>query len=91
MIRQCLLCEKGTDEGDLQEVSTYDVDASLRTMMNELQDKQLLARIVGGDLIAMDVEHLLNSLVILKCQLVLGLSYSSHLSYTHCKQIIWKS
>ena len=53
MIR-CFFCEKDADEGDLHQVSTCDMDASLRIMINGLQDTQLhvLARIVGGDLTA---------------------------------------
>ena len=66
MIRQGLLCEKCTDECDLHEVSTYDMDASLRTMINKLQDITLLARIVGGDLIAMDAKYHLKCLTNLR-------------------------
>ena len=57
MIRQCFFWKKDADEGDLHQVSTYHMDASRRTMINELQDTELLARIVGGDLIAMDAKY----------------------------------
>ena len=45
-IEKCFFCEKGHDEGDLHQVSTFDTDASLRHMITELLD------IIVGDLIA---------------------------------------
>ena len=42
------------------------MDASLRTMINEMPDKQLLARIVGGDLIAIDAKYHLKCLTNLR-------------------------
>ena len=53
------------------------VDASLRTMINELQDTQLLVRIVGGDLITMDAKcHQ-------KCLTNLRNQYCSHMRQLH--------
>ena len=56
-IYSCLFCEKGHEEGELHQVSTCDADSNIRTMITELQDTQLLARIDGGDLIAKEMKY----------------------------------
>ncbi len=68
MIEQCLFCERGADENNpLHHVSSYDMDTGLKTMINELQDTQLLSKIVGHgcdishDLMAMDATYLMIS------------------------------
>ena len=43
MNKQCYFCENGLEEGDLHHVSTYDLDANLQRMINELPDTQLLS------------------------------------------------
>ena len=53
------------------------MDASLKTIINELQDTQILARIVGGDLIAMDAKYHL------KCFTKLRNRYRSHTRQLH--------
>ena len=62
----CFLCEKGKDEGELHRVSTFDADANIRTMINELNDSHLHVKIVGGDLIAMGTKYHLKCLVDLR-------------------------
>ena len=62
----CLFCDKGQEEGDLHLVSTFDTHSSIRLMVTELQDTALLARIVGGDLIAIEAKYHLKCLVNLK-------------------------
>ena len=63
----CLFCEKGQEEGDLHLVSTFDADENIRSMITELQDTELLARIEGGgDLIARDAKYHLKCLVSLR-------------------------
>ena len=62
-VELCLFCERGTDAGSLHQVSTFDADCSIRTMINELQDTYLLAKIDGGDLIANEIKYHLKCLV----------------------------
>ena len=39
-IKNCMLCEKGVEEGDLHQTLTFDADANIREMITELQDTQ---------------------------------------------------
>ena len=71
-IYSCLFCEKGHEEGELHQVSTFDADSNIRTMITELQDTQLLARIDGGDLIAKETKYHF------KCLTALRNRYRSH-------------
>ena len=68
----CVFCVKGHEEGDLHQVSTFDADSNIRSMVTELQDTELLARIDGGDLIAQEMKYHL------KCLTSLGNCYKSH-------------
>ena len=43
-IENCMFREKGTEEGDLHQVLTFDNDANIRQMITELQDTQILAQ-----------------------------------------------
>ncbi len=70
-VQKCFLCETGDEAGVLHQVSTYDADTNLRTMITELNDAQLLTRIVGGDLIAVEAKYHL------KCQINLRNRYRS--------------
>ena len=65
-ISNCLFCEKGQEDGDLHLVSTFDADANILSMITEVQDTQLLARIEGGDLIVKDAKYHLKCLVSLR-------------------------
>ncbi|KAG5879932.1 hypothetical protein JTB14_008397 [Gonioctena quinquepunctata] len=56
----CLFCEKGKDEGPLHQVSTFHTD-----MITELNDTQLMTRIIG-DLIAKEAKYHLACLVQLR-------------------------
>ena len=64
----CFLCEKGAreDDGDLRQVSTFETDANITTIITELNDSRLLVRIVGGDLIAIGAKYHLKCLIELK-------------------------
>ena len=64
----CFLCEKGAreDDGDLHQVSTFETDTNIRTIITELNDSRLLVRIVGGDLIAIRAKYHLKCLIELK-------------------------
>ena len=68
----CVFCVKGHEEGDLHQVSTFDADSNIRSMVTELQDTELLARIDGGDLIAQETKYHL------KCLTSLRNRYRSH-------------
>ena len=63
-----MFCEKGKQEGELHQIFTLDADSNVRTMVTvtELNDAQLLARIVGGDLIVMEVKYHLKCMVNLR-------------------------
>ena len=62
-IELCLFCERGTDAGCLHQVSTFDANYSICTMINELQDTYLLAKIDGGDLIVKEIKYHLKCLI----------------------------
>ena len=40
-----MFCEKGCEESSLHQVLTFDTDTNKRTMLTELQDTHLLAKI----------------------------------------------
>jgi hypothetical protein len=65
-IQNCIFCEKGSEEGDLHQVVTFDANFNIREMITALQDTQLLARIDGGDLIAKEAKYHLKCLVSLR-------------------------
>ena len=43
--------------GTVHEFKTFDVDANIRKMATELQDTALLAKLDGGDLIALEAKY----------------------------------
>lgn len=51
----CILCEEET--GTLHEFRTLDADTNIRKMATELQDAALLAKLEGGDLIALEAKY----------------------------------
>ena len=61
----CFFCEKGTQENDeeLLQVSTFGTDASIRTIITELNDSRLLVRIVEGDVIRIGAKYHLKCLI----------------------------
>ena len=67
---KCVFCvrSKGAreDDGDLRQVSTFETDANIRTIITELNDSRLRVRIVRGDLIAIGVKYHLKCLIELK-------------------------
>jgi len=56
----CLFCT-GSD-GDLHECMTLEADKNIREMATDLQDTAILARIAGGDIVAIDGMYHLNCL-----------------------------
>ena len=61
----CFFCEKGTQDGhgELLQVSTFETDASIRTIITELNDSRLLVRIVEGDVIRIGAKYHLKCLI----------------------------
>ena len=51
----CIFC--GDESGLLHEFRTLEVDSRVRSMATDLQDTALLAKIEGGDLIALDAKY----------------------------------
>lgn len=64
--QECIFCGKDGDHGDLHSFTTFDADSHVRTIATELQDTQLLGRIAGGDLIALEAKHHLSCLTQLR-------------------------
>ena len=48
-INLCFLCEKGIEVGELHKVSTLDANTNIKIMITELNDLDLLVKIVGTD------------------------------------------
>ena len=65
-VDNCLFCEKGQEEGELHQILTFDADSNIRTIITELQDNQLHARIDGGNLIAKETKYHLKCLTTLR-------------------------
>ena len=60
----CIFC--GKEDGHLHEFRTLDADANIRRMATDLQDTALLAKISGGDLIAIEAKYHLTLLTELR-------------------------
>ena len=65
-IQHCFFWEKGEEENDLHEMSTFDADKSIRDMITEINDTVLMTRIVGSDLMAMEAKYHLTCLTKLR-------------------------
>ena len=61
---KCIFCEEGSDK--LHQFSTMQSDTNVRNMARDLQDASLLAKIEGGDLIALEARYHLSCLVKLR-------------------------
>ncbi len=61
---KCIFCEEGSDK--LHQFCTLKSDTSVRIMARDLQDASLLAKIEGGDLIALEAKYHLSCLVKLR-------------------------
>ncbi len=60
----CLFCHQ--DNGHLHEFRTLGVDESIRHMASELQETELMARMEGGDLIALEAKYHMKCLTALR-------------------------
>ena len=63
MQRVCIFCDKITSE-QLHEIMTLNVDKSIQSMAIEMSDHELLVKISGGDLIALEAKYHLSCLTI---------------------------
>ena len=63
---KCIFCDEGDSSGVLHNFSTLEADRNLRVIAAELQDFQLLAKISGGDLIAIEAKYHMKCLTILR-------------------------
>ncbi len=59
----CIICDKITTE-QLHEVTTLNVDKSIKGMATEMSDRELLAKVSSGYLIALEAKYHLNCLTI---------------------------
>ncbi len=66
----CLFCEES--EGKLHQFSTLRANTNVWTIASDRQDASLLAKLEGGDLIALKVKYHLNCLV----QIRIGIAHS---------------
>eukprot|EP00058_Branchiostoma_floridae_P011619 XP_002597107.1 hypothetical protein BRAFLDRAFT_76362 [Branchiostoma floridae] len=53
----CFLCDKGGTNETLHEVSTFQLDYRVRKCAQDIQDDDLLAKLSGGDLIALEAKY----------------------------------
>ena len=60
----CLFCQQ--QGGNLHEFKTLEADKSVRQMVIDLQDTELMARIEGGDLVALETKYHLECLTVLR-------------------------
>ena len=60
----CLFCQQ--EDGHLHEFRTLEADETVRQMATELQETELMARMEGGDLIALEAKYHLQCLTALR-------------------------
>ena len=53
----CIFCDENYDSGNLPEFRSLAVDQKLRENAKELEDLSLLAKISGGDLVAIEAKY----------------------------------
>ena len=63
---KCIFCTKDDAAGQLHEFRTFDADDNIRRMATDLQDTELLAKISGGDLTAIEAKYHLPCLTTLR-------------------------
>ena len=56
----CLFCQQ--EDGNLHEFRTLEAGKSIRQMATELQDTELMARMEGGDVVALEAKYHLECL-----------------------------
>ena len=63
---KCIFCEQEHEIEQLSSVQTFEQDSNIRTMATDLQDVEIMARISGGDLIAIEAKYHLSFLTKLR-------------------------
>ena len=63
---RCIFCEGGAEGDKLHCFATMETDTSVRRMALQLEDFELLGRISGGDLVAIDARYHLKCLITLR-------------------------
>ena len=61
-----LFCDEGDKVGVLHSFTTIEADRNLRQIVNDLQDFELLSKISGGDLIAIEAKYRMKCLTNLR-------------------------
>ena len=56
-VDKCFFCDGQAGKGTLHEASTFEIDADVRKCALKLEDKRLLAKLSGGDLIAQEANY----------------------------------
>ena len=56
-VDKCFFCDGQAGKGTLHEASTFEIDANVRKCALKLEDKRLLAKLSGGDLIAQEAKY----------------------------------
>ena len=62
-VDKCFFCYGQAGKGTLHEAFTFELDASVRKCALKLEDKRLLAKLSGGDLIAREAKYHMKCLV----------------------------
>ena len=63
---KCIFCEQEHEIEQLSSVQTFEQDSNIRTMATDLQDVEIMARISGGDLMAIEAKYHLSFLTKLR-------------------------
>ena len=63
---KCIFCEQEHEIEQLSSVQTFEQDSNIRTMATDLQDVEIMAKISGGDLIAIEAKYHLSFLTKLR-------------------------
>ena len=54
---KCIFCEQDHEIKQLSSVQTFEQDSNIRTMATDFQDVEIMARISGGDMIAIEAKY----------------------------------
>ena len=63
---KCIFCEQEHEIDQLSSVQTFEQDSNIRTMATDLQDVEIMAKISGGEMIAIEAKYHLSCLTKLR-------------------------
>ena len=66
MQKKSIFCEQDHEIENLSSVQTFEQDSNIRTMATGLQDVEIISRISGGDMIAIEAKYHLSCLTKLR-------------------------